>query len=396
MAATEAVPDRPSLPWRMASAAVMTLTGAISRVFLYTLNDVQTEGQAEFLGLLDKRRAGHPDRGLITGIYNFLSTTLFRNPPLGQERDPLIIGNHMQFPIISACGLDDPLIWGVLPLRYNMIPENSRWSLGAHDICFKNRSLVAPLDRESCFFTSFFTLGQVLPTYRLLHSPHGGLFQPTMTQAIRILSGPGSVYTRGATFKAGANENFKSPAFYGVNHNAWVHVFPEGCVHQHPQNALRYFKWGVSRLILESDPAPQLVPIFIDGFKNIMPEDREWPRFLPRIGAKIRVIYGNAIDVDEVFREPRSRWKRMVRKQEEVLGRSLNVGEVPEVLKDHPEAIQLRMEVAKTVRAMVQNLRLKAGYSDDDPSYALAKTWERDPKTKHFQSPVDDSLVRKE
>ncbi|KAH9243585.1 hypothetical protein K456DRAFT_1820440 [Colletotrichum gloeosporioides 23] len=354
MAATEAVPDRPSLPWRLASATVMTLTGAISRVFLYALNDIQTEGQDEFLGLLDKRRAGHADRGLIT------------------------VSNHISV-------LDDPLIWGVLPLRYNMIPENSRWSLGAHDICFKNS-----------FFTTFFTLGQVLPTYRMLHSPHGGLFQPTMTQAIRILSGPGSVYTRGATFKAGANENFKSPAYYGVNHNAWIHVFPEGCVHQHPQNALRYFKWGVSRLILESDPAPQLVPIFIDGFKNIMPEDREWPRFLPRIGAKIRVIYGSAVDVDEVFRESRSKWKRMVRKQEEVLGRSLNAGEVPEVLKDHPEAIQLRMEVAKTVRAMVQNLRLKAGYSDDDHSYALAKTWEREPKTKHFQSPVDDSLVRKE
>ncbi|EQB55706.1 acyltransferase [Colletotrichum gloeosporioides Cg-14] len=149
MAATEAVPDRPSLPWRMASAAVMTLTGAISRVFLYALNDVQTEGQAEFLGLLDKRRAGHLDRGLITGIYAFLSTTLVRNPPLGQERDPLIMGYLTQSPIISACGLDDPLIWGVLPLRYNMIPENSRWSLGAHDICFKNRSITTPLDHES-------------------------------------------------------------------------------------------------------------------------------------------------------------------------------------------------------------------------------------------------------
>lgn len=35
--------------------------------------------------------------------------------------------------------LDDPLIWGVLPLRYALDPENLRWSLGAHDICFKNK-----------------------------------------------------------------------------------------------------------------------------------------------------------------------------------------------------------------------------------------------------------------
>lgn len=106
MAATEAVPDRPSLPWRMASATVMTLTGAISRVFLYALNDIQTEGQDEFLGLLDKRRASHADRGLITGIYAFLSTTLVRNPPLGEERDSLIMGSRTQSLIISACGFD--------------------------------------------------------------------------------------------------------------------------------------------------------------------------------------------------------------------------------------------------------------------------------------------------
>ncbi|KAF9875653.1 acyltransferase [Colletotrichum karsti] len=217
-----------------------------------------------------------------------------------------------------------------------------------------------------------------------------------MAQAVRILSGPGAVYTRGSVFNAGSNETFASPAFYSNNHNAWIHVFPEGCVHQHPQSTLRYFKWGVSRLILESDPAPQLVPMFIDGFKSIMPEDRKWPRWLPRVGAKIRVIYGDAVDVDEAFRDSRSRWKHMVKKQEEALGRPLSAGEVPEALKHNPEAIQLRTEVAKTVRDMVQKLRVRAGYPEDDPAFALAETWEREPKTKQFKSPVDDSLVHKE
>nr|XP_036577559.1 acyltransferase [Colletotrichum truncatum]KAF6784557.1 acyltransferase [Colletotrichum truncatum] len=354
MGATDVPPDQPSLPWRMASAAVMTITGALSRAFLFALNDVKTEGQSQFLKILDKRRAESPERGLIT------------------------VSNHISV-------LDDPLIWGVLPLKYISSPMSTRWGLGAHDICFKNS-----------FFTSFFSLGQVLPTYRMLHSPYGGLFQPTMTQAIRILSGPGAVYTRGNTFNAGNEETFISPAFYAKNHNAWVHVFPEGCVHQHPQLTLRYFKWGISRLILESDPAPQLVPIFIDGYQNIMPEDRKWPRWLPRIGAKIRVIYGEAVNVDEAFRESRSKWKRMVRKQEELLGKPLSVGDVPEALKDHPEVIQLRVEVAKSVRDMIQKLRLSAGYPDDDPAYALAETWEREPREKQFKSPVDDSLVHKE
>lgn len=67
MAASEARPDQPSLPWRMASAAIMSLTGAISRAFLHGLNDVQTEGLPQFLEVLDKRRAEVPQRGLITG-----------------------------------------------------------------------------------------------------------------------------------------------------------------------------------------------------------------------------------------------------------------------------------------------------------------------------------------
>ncbi|TDZ20830.1 Lysophosphatidylcholine acyltransferase [Colletotrichum orbiculare MAFF 240422] len=332
----------------------MTITSALSRAFMFGLNDVQTEGLQQFLDVLDRRRSGPPTRGLIT------------------------VSNHISV-------LDDPLIWGVLPLRYNATPQSSRWGLGAHDICFKNS-----------FFTSFFSLGQVLPTYRLLHSPYGGLYQSTVTQAIRLLSGPGAFYTPSTTFSAGARETFAAPAFYANNRNAWVHVFPEGCVHQHPDHTLRYFKWGVSRLILESEPAPELVPIFIDGYQNVMPEDRKWPRWLPRIGSNIRVIYGEAVNIDDAFREPRSRWKRMVKKQEEATGQRFPVGEVPEVLRDHPEAVQLRKEVAKTVRDMVQKLRLRAGYPVDDPSYALAEAWGRDPKTERFRSPVDDSWVRRE
>ncbi|KAK6210177.1 acyltransferase [Colletotrichum tabaci] len=217
-----------------------------------------------------------------------------------------------------------------------------------------------------------------------------------MAQAIRLVSGPGALFPLKTAFRAGNNEIFASPAYYRNNHNAWVHVFPEGCVHQHPQRTLRYFKWGVSRLILESDPAPQLVPIFIDGFSDIMPEDRHWPRWAPRIGAKIRVIYGEALEVGDAFKEQRSRWKSMVQKEEEALGKRLDAGEVPESLKDHPEAIQLRIEVAKTVRGMVQELRLRAGYPQDDPAFALAETWERDPKKKQYKSPVDDGLVHKE
>src|SRR5438046_2122853 len=92
-------------------------------------------------------------------------------------------------------------MWGALPLRshWGFQWPNSRWALGSHDICFSNRSVVPIvfIDETVLNFdnygtcrvlSAFFTLGQVLPTHRLGHSPYGGLFQPTMTQAIRLLS----------------------------------------------------------------------------------------------------------------------------------------------------------------------------------------------------------------
>ena len=41
--------------------------------------------------------------------------------------------------IVYACRMDDPLIWGVLPISYTFNPSNLRWSLGSYDICFQNR-----------------------------------------------------------------------------------------------------------------------------------------------------------------------------------------------------------------------------------------------------------------
>ncbi|KAG7114170.1 Lysophosphatidylcholine acyltransferase like protein [Verticillium longisporum] len=107
MARGELQPLRRSLAWRLSSSVVMGLTGAISRAFLYGLNDVQTEGLKPFLKLLDERQGGNRRQGLIT------------------------VSNHISV-------LDDPVTWGVLPLKYAFKPRNLRWGLGAHDICFKN------------------------------------------------------------------------------------------------------------------------------------------------------------------------------------------------------------------------------------------------------------------
>ncbi|CAM1502812.1 Fc.00g075880.m01.CDS01 [Cosmosporella sp. VM-42] len=321
----------------------MGSVGILSRAFLYGLNDVEVHGLDRLLGVLDRRKTQGRERGLLT------------------------VCNHVAV-------LDDPLMWGILPPRYCFDVNNLRWGLGAHDICFKN-------DATSIFFS----LGQVLPTHRLWHSSHGGLFQPAMTQAIKLLSSPESTIKPDQfTFSTNGKDAFRSPAAYAANCNAWVHVFPEACCHQSPDSSLRYFKWGISRLILESDPAPEFIPMFIHGTQHIMPEERTWPRWAPRIGNKFRVMIGEPTDVDKVFGRQRAAWKRLIDRGD------------PELLRDDPEAVELRIAVAKQVRDEISKLREKMGFpAEEDETAALADTWSKEPNKKKFKSPVDGSLVNR-
>ncbi|KAK2612961.1 Lyso-phosphatidylcholine acyltransferase [Conoideocrella luteorostrata] len=206
-----------------------------------------------------------------------------------------------------------------------------------------------------------------------------------MTQAINLLSGPRQdPGLSELTFSTDGKDSFSAPAAYAANRGSWVHVFPEACCHQSPGNTLRYFKWGVSRLILESDPAPEFIPMFIHGTQNIMPEDRGFPRFLPRVGNKIRVVVGKPADVDVVFGGERTAWKQLVDRGD------------PDVLTHCHEATQLRIQVAKSVRDEVAKLRESIGLPpEQDETAALADTWSKEPNKRRFRSPVDGSLINR-
>ncbi|KAI8628573.1 acyltransferase [Xylariaceae sp. FL1651] len=362
-------PSSSSLPWRMTSALVMGLTASLSRVFLYGLNSVEVTGLQRFLDILDRRRdVDKRQRGLIT------------------------VSNHISI-------IDDPLMWGVLPFRYGFDPSNHRWGLGAHDICFKNGPLGA-----------FFFSGQVLPTHRLQHSPRGGLFQPTVPQVIRLLSSqpfiqppiqvaenaidiPDPFTTGGLTFTTTGLDKFAAPSVYAQNRHSWVHVFPEACVHQHPKMSMRYFKWGISRMILESEPMPDILPIFIDGTQRVMPEDRSFPRFIPRFGIKFRMAFGELLDTEKTFGDLRARWQDLVRKESKT---PRVMGDLTDELRYGKEAVKLRIEVARRVREEVLKVRRNMGYPDEEPlGFELAETWAREQGSGEFKSNVDDSLVNK-
>ncbi|KAI1004490.1 hypothetical protein K3495_g3722 [Podosphaera aphanis] len=343
----------PPLAWRTLSSTIMGFTGSICRGFLFGFNSIHVVGLENFKEKLDRRRdIGSRERGLLT------------------------VSNHISV-------VDDPLIWGVLPFKYAFNPSNHRWSLGSYDICFQGRLL-----------TAIFSYGQVLPTHRSAYSTHGGLFQPVISQAIQLLSAqPFSLgetsdysdvrdpFTAGAmTYTTTGSDSFVSPSFYSSRRHSWVHIFPEGRVHQHHLKTLRYFKWGVSRLILESEPMPEVIPIFIDGNQEVMNEERGFPEFLPRVGKHITVAFGDSVDGEKVFGDLRRRWKQLERQNKDdkikrVRNSHWKMDDLSDELKYGSEAVAIRKEVTIRVRNEVLKVRRSLGYPDEDPSQALPETW---------------------
>lgn len=280
-------------------------------------------------------------------------------------------------------------------------------------------SMVCFADRNRRPLSLFFTMGQVLPTHRSAHSTFGGLAQPAMTEAIRLLSkGPFPVDHHhraiperqrwswhnvcvdpfsdlSVAYTTDGKDSHLAPTAYSCNSNSWVHIFPEGKIHQSPRKTMRYFKWGIARLILEPKECPDVVPMWIEGFDNVMHESREFPRFLPRPGKDVSVTFGSKVDSDAVFGEMRSRWQKLKAKVEKTYpdSRDLPLGVLSDELLNDKEAVELRKEVTLKIRNLVLDVRRSRGLPDEDPKEGLVDTWleEGAKREGHMK---DDSWVR--
>ena len=260
--------------------------------------------------------------------------------------------------------------------------------------------------RTCRFLSTFFTFGQLLPTHRHKFSKHGGLFQPTMTEAIRLLSCPPFTLQQSLTsesstlstkpdpsvlspditdpfsephltYSTNGIDTFPAPSSYPSRRYSWLHIFPEGFVHQHPHRTMRYFKWGVARLILEPEVCPDIIPIWIEGNEQIMHEARAWPRWIPRLGKKVGIWFGDNVGGDHgVFTEMRRRWQDLVEEDRmKRKGERNELGILSEDLKYGKEAVSLRMECAKRMRDEVLRIRRLRGLPDEDPKQGLVETW---------------------
>ena len=132
-------------------------------------------------------------------------------------------------------------------------------------------------------------------------------------------------------------------------HDSWVHIFPEARIYQAPELPMRFFKMGVSKLILEPEKAPYVIPMFHSGMETVMVEERIPPQFLPSIGKDIHIRFGEPIPFD-VLENLRARWHEA---------------------REHPtksEVRHLRIETAELVRAAVNDVRSSMGFPPEPPN----------------------------
>ncbi|EPS96325.1 hypothetical protein FOMPIDRAFT_1130598 [Fomitopsis schrenkii] len=211
-----------------------------------------------------------------------------------QGRGVVTVSNH-----IST--MDDPLVWGILPLRYHLNARMTRWTLGASDIMFTN-----PV------FSAFFRNGQVIETFR-----GKGIFQPAVDLAIKKL-----------------------------NRGAWIHLFGEGRVNQpnrapgHSPVDLIRFKWGIGRIVMETAQPPIIIPMWLTGIDQVMPEGRSVPwKFFPRPGAKLSITFGKPVENAAI---------------RDTLGLAVSHGDIPEPPREWRNAVEVA-RIRSAVTALLQS-----------------------------------------
>ncbi|EJD00387.1 uncharacterized protein FOMMEDRAFT_30448 [Fomitiporia mediterranea MF3/22] len=252
--------------------------------------------------------------------------------------------------------LDDPLIWGALPARCYFKLRDMRWALGASDIMFTN-----PV------FSAFFRKGHVLETFR-----GNGVFQPAVDTAIAKL-----------------------------DKGEWIHLFGEGKVNQPYQYELLQstevaggssgkgnlvarlprFKWGAGRILMEAQRLPVIIPMWISGFENVMPEPRpqSFPaKFLPRLRQSLSITFAPPLDhsrLFEILKAARSSDSMPLVNQNVV---NKNADRNADKMKD-PDTTEKR-RVQEALTAVLQRAVEQLGYATSGPLLGYPPSTDLGPK----------------
>ncbi|XP_046369478.1 tafazzin-like [Haliotis rufescens] len=208
-------PSKPTFTWNVSSRFTVAMVGTLSKFWLEWLNTLNVHNRTQLYDAIENRPK---EQGLVT------------------------VTNH------HSC-LDDPILWGMLKIRYVMDQSTLRWTLAAEDVCF-----------TKYWHALFFSLGKTVPVVR-----GAGVYQRSVDYMLEKL-----------------------------HLGEWVHMFPEGKVNEtHQQMRL---KWGVGRLISESNITPLVLPMFHFGMDDVLPNKTP---YIPLIKKKVTVLIGKPIDFQE-------------------------------------------------------------------------------------------------
>ena len=106
---------------------------------------------------------------------------------------------------------------------------------------------------------------------------------------------------------------------------------------------------GISKLILEAEKTPIVIPMFHSGMETVMREHNIPPQFFPSIGKDIHVRFGEPISPN-ILDKLREKW---------------------EEVKQHPskgDLRALRIETAERVREAVNQVRTSMGFPPEPPA----------------------------
>lgn len=150
---------------------------------------------------------------------------------------------------------------------------------------------------------------------------------------------------------------------------------------------MRYFKWGVARMIMESTRAPIVVPIFSTGFEKIAPESAAetiLERYLPQnFSAEVNITIGPPID-DALLQDYRDKWVKLCDKYHD----PYNPTDLTHELKYGKEVKLLRSELAAKIREHVQSLRDNVRqFPPEDPRLKTPEFWKQYTATEGASAP---------
>lgn len=130
-------------------------------------------------------------------------------------------------------------------------------------------------------------------------------------------------------------------------------------------------------MILEPDVCPDIIPMWIEGNDEIMHEARTWPRFIPRVNKRCGIWFGDNVggEGNTVFHDLRRKWQKLVTEKEGEGSGNMELGVLSHDLKYGKEAVELREECTRQIRAEVLKLRRRRGLADEDPKEGLVETW---------------------